>query len=89
MAPASIATAAAGNASLAVEWMQSNVRMETATNDSGLRLTEQGLAEAYAPVLPPQWKSMVLRNIAFRGWRFDIVVGRDAGGRVKLARRAL
>jgi trehalose/maltose hydrolase-like predicted phosphorylase len=119
MAPASIAAAAAGNASLAVEWMQSNftsnlikppfnVRTETATNNSGyfitssggfvqnlvfgfsgLRLTEQGLAEAYAPVLPPQWKSMTLKNIAFRGRRFDIVVGRDAGGRVELARRAL
>src|SRR5262249_28653588 len=27
---------------------------------SGLRIAEKGLAEAYAPVLPPEWKSMTL-----------------------------
>jgi len=56
---------------------------------SGLRVAEKGLAEAYAPVLPPEWKSMTLKDIAFRGRRYDIVVDRDAGGRVKLTRRAL
>ena len=56
---------------------------------SGLRVAEKGLDEAYAPVLPPEWKSMTLKNIAFRGRRYDITVDRDASGRVKLSRRAL
>jgi len=56
---------------------------------SGLRLQEKGLTEAYAPVLPPEWKSMVLKNITFRGQRYDITVDRDAGGRVRLTRRVL
>jgi trehalose/maltose hydrolase-like predicted phosphorylase len=56
---------------------------------SGLRIAEKGLDEAYAPVLPPEWKSMTLKNIAFRGRRYDITVDRDRSGRVKLSRRAL
>jgi trehalose/maltose hydrolase-like predicted phosphorylase len=56
---------------------------------SGLRVAEKGLDEAYAPVLPPEWKSMTLKNIAFRGRRYDITVDRDGSGRVKLSRRAL
>ena len=56
---------------------------------SGLRIEEKGLDEAYAPVLPPEWKSMTLKNIAFRGRRYDITVDRDQSGRVKLSRRAL
>ena len=55
----------------------------------GLRITEKGLAEAYAPVLPPEWKSMTLKGIAFRGRRYDITIDRDPNGRVKLWRRAL
>ena len=55
---------------------------------SGLRIQEQGLAQASAPVLPPQWKSMTLRGIEFRGRRYDMLVDRDAGGRVRLPRRA-
>jgi trehalose/maltose hydrolase-like predicted phosphorylase len=56
---------------------------------SGLRIEQKGLVGAYAPLLPPQWKSMTLKNIAFRGRRYDITIDRDAGGRVKLMRRAL
>jgi trehalose/maltose hydrolase-like predicted phosphorylase len=56
---------------------------------SGLRIAEKGLVGAYAPVLPPEWKSMTLKDIVFRGQRYDITIGRDAGGRVKLTRKAL
>lgn len=54
---------------------------------SGLRIEEQGLIEAYAPVLPPEWKSMTLKGITFRGRRYDFIVDRDASGRVRLTRR--
>ena len=54
---------------------------------SGLRIREKGLVEAYAPVLPPEWKSMTLKGIAFRGQRYDIMVDRDASGRVRLTRK--
>jgi trehalose/maltose hydrolase-like predicted phosphorylase len=119
MAPASIAAAAVGDAALAVAWLQSNftsnlikppfnVRLETASNNtgyfitasggflqnliygfSGLRIAEKGLVGAYAPVLPPEWKSMTLKDIVFRGQRYDITVDRDASGRVKLTRKSL
>jgi protein-glucosylgalactosylhydroxylysine glucosidase len=56
---------------------------------SGLRIQEKGLIEAYAPVLPPEWKSMTLKGVAFRGQRYDILVDRDAGGRVRLTRKLL
>jgi trehalose/maltose hydrolase-like predicted phosphorylase len=56
---------------------------------SGLRIAEKGLVGAYAPVLPPEWKSMTLKDIVFRGQRYDITIGRDAGGRVKLTRKSL
>jgi trehalose/maltose hydrolase-like predicted phosphorylase len=55
---------------------------------SGLRIEEKGLLEAYAPVLPREWKSMTLRNIAFRGHRHDIIIDRDASGRLELKRKA-
>jgi trehalose/maltose hydrolase-like predicted phosphorylase len=55
----------------------------------GLRITEKGLAEAYQPVLPPEWKSMKIKGITFRGRRYDITIDRDPNGRVKLWRRAL
>jgi trehalose/maltose hydrolase-like predicted phosphorylase len=117
LAPASIAAAAAGDAPLAVQWLQSifssglikppfNVHVETPDNNtgyfvtssagfvqnlvyglSGLRIQEKGLVEAYAPVLPPEWKSMTLKGISFRGRRYDITVDRDAGGRVRLTRK--
>jgi len=47
---------------------------------SGLRIREPGLVEAYAPVLPPTWKSLTLRNLTFRGQRMDIRIERDAAG---------
>jgi len=56
---------------------------------SGLRIQEKGLIEAYAPVLPPEWKSMTLKNITLRGQRYDMTVDRDASGRVTLTRKAL
>jgi protein-glucosylgalactosylhydroxylysine glucosidase len=56
---------------------------------SGLRIEEKGLIGAYAPVLPPEWKSMTLKNITVRGQHYDIIIDRDAGGRVKLTRKTL
>ena len=56
---------------------------------SGLRIEEKGLIEAYAPVLPPEWKSMTLKNITFRGQHYDVTIDRDASGRVRLKRQAL
>jgi protein-glucosylgalactosylhydroxylysine glucosidase len=56
---------------------------------SGLRIEEKGLVEAYAPVLPPEWKSMTLQDIAFRGQRYDITIDRDASGRLELTRKPL
>jgi trehalose/maltose hydrolase-like predicted phosphorylase len=54
---------------------------------SGLRLGEAGLTEAYAPILPPTWKSLTLKNIAVRGQRYDITIDRDANGKARLRRR--
>ena len=56
---------------------------------SGLRIQEQGLIEAYPPVLPPAWESMTLKHVTFRGRRYDIRVDRDAAGKVRLTRKAL
>jgi trehalose/maltose hydrolase-like predicted phosphorylase len=56
---------------------------------SGLRIEEKGLIEAYAPVLPPEWKSMTLKAIAFRGRRYDVTVDRDAGGQVRVSRNLI
>lgn len=53
---------------------------------SGLRIREDGLVAAYAPVLPQQWKSLTLHNLSFRGQRLDIRVARDAAGVVRLTR---
>lgn len=56
---------------------------------SGLRIEQQGLISAYPPVLPPAWKSMTLRNITFRGSRYDITIDRDAAGQPRLTRKLL
>jgi len=56
---------------------------------SGLRIQEKGLVGAYAPVLPPEWKSMTLKDIAFRGRHYDITIDRDASGGATLTRKAL
>ncbi|MGO9802161.1 MAG: glycosyl hydrolase family 65 protein [Steroidobacteraceae bacterium] len=53
---------------------------------TGLRIREQGLVEAYAPVLPASWNSLTLRNVRFRGQRMDIHVTRDSTGVVRLTR---
>jgi len=53
---------------------------------TGLRIEAQGLVQAYPPLLPPGWKSMTLKDITFRGMHYDIVVGRDARGKVTLTR---
>ncbi|MGH8125791.1 MAG: glycoside hydrolase family 65 protein [Rhodanobacteraceae bacterium] len=51
---------------------------------TGLRIEKAGLVEAYRPVLPDGWKSVTLRNVRFRGKRFDITIGRDAEGKPRL-----
>ena len=56
---------------------------------TGLRIEEKGLLAAYAPVLPPQWKSMTLKDVSVRGQHYDIIIDRDAGGRAQLTRKAL
>jgi trehalose/maltose hydrolase-like predicted phosphorylase len=54
---------------------------------SGLRIDDQGLTEAYPPALPPSWKSVTLKNVAFRGKHYDIAIERDAGGQPRLRRK--
>ena len=53
---------------------------------SGLRIEQDGLVEAYPPMLPPPWKSLTLRRIAFRGKYYDIAITRDADGKATLTR---
>lgn len=53
---------------------------------AGLRVREQGLVEAYPPMLPRSWNSLTLRNVSFRGQRMDIRVARDPAGVVRLTR---
>lgn len=54
---------------------------------TGLRTREAGLVEAYPPVLPTGWSSLTLRNISFRGQRFDVRIARDSSGVVRLTRQ--
>jgi trehalose/maltose hydrolase-like predicted phosphorylase len=56
---------------------------------SGLRVEEKGLIEAYAPVLPAEWKSMTLKDLTIRGEHYDFIIDRDAGGHVRLTRKTL
>ncbi|MBS0393555.1 MAG: glycoside hydrolase family 65 protein [Proteobacteria bacterium] len=56
---------------------------------TGLRLREEGLVEAFPPLLPPAWKRLTLRGIEVRGRRYDITVARDAAGRTHLTRTPL
>jgi len=56
---------------------------------TGLRIDAKGLSEVYRPVLPDSWRSLTLKNLSFRGRHYDIVVSRDAAGRVQLSRTAL
>jgi trehalose/maltose hydrolase-like predicted phosphorylase len=56
---------------------------------TGLRIDDKGLDAAYAPVLPPNWTSLKLQRISFRGKQYDITVTRDAEGKATLTRTAL
>jgi protein-glucosylgalactosylhydroxylysine glucosidase len=56
---------------------------------SGLRVAEKGLIEAYSPILPAEWKSMTLKGVTIRGEHYDFIIDRDAGGYVRLTRKAL
>jgi trehalose/maltose hydrolase-like predicted phosphorylase len=56
---------------------------------TGLRIDDKGLSEVYHPVLPDGWRSLTLKNVAFRGQRYDIVVSRDASGKVVLRREPI
>ena len=53
---------------------------------TGLRINDGGLRQAYPPVLPAAWKSVTLKNVSFRGQHFDVLVSRDAAGKVRLTR---
>ncbi|MFC3650272.1 glycoside hydrolase family 65 protein [Dyella humi] len=56
---------------------------------TGLRIDDKGLDAAYAPVLPPNWKSLTLKRVSFQGKQYDIRVERDAQGKATLVRKAL
>jgi trehalose/maltose hydrolase-like predicted phosphorylase len=56
---------------------------------TGLRIEEQGLQQAYPPLLPSQWSSFTLKHIRFRGQLYDITVKRDAQGNALLTRTPL
>jgi len=45
---------------------------------SGLRLGDEGLRPAFRPVLPRRVTRLVLRNVASRGRRYDVVVEGDS-----------
>lgn len=55
---------------------------------TGLRIDDKGLDAAYAPVLPPEWKSLTLRRVSFRGKHYDISITRNAAGKAELTRTA-
>jgi trehalose/maltose hydrolase-like predicted phosphorylase len=56
---------------------------------SGLRIEDDGLVEAYVPVLPPGWKALTLKRVTFRGKHYDIRIDRDAAGKARLTRTAI
>lgn len=56
---------------------------------SGLRIDDNGLTEAYAPALPPEWKSLQLKGVHFRGKQYDITIERGADGKATLTRQSL
>src|SRR5207247_875728 len=45
---------------------------------SGLRLGDEGLRQAFRPMLPARHTRLLLRNVASRGRRYDVVVERDS-----------
>ena len=52
-----------------------------------LYTSDQGLKPVYAPVLPPAWKSITIKNAKPDGQSYDFVVSRDEAGKVQLERR--
>ena len=56
---------------------------------TGLRIDDKGLDPEYAPVLPPDWKSVTLKNVSFRGKRYDYTIRRGADGKATLARKEI
>ena len=56
---------------------------------TGLRIDDKGLDAAYAPTLPPNWKSLTLKRVNFQGKQYDITVERDGQGKATLVRKAL
>ena len=56
---------------------------------SGLRIDDKGLDAEYAPILPPGWQSVTLKDITFRGKHYDITVSRGADGKARLARKEI
>jgi trehalose/maltose hydrolase-like predicted phosphorylase len=52
---------------------------------TGLRLREAGLVQAYPAALPPGWRSLTLRGVAFRGRRLTVRIARDPAGAVRLS----
>jgi trehalose/maltose hydrolase-like predicted phosphorylase len=56
---------------------------------TGLRIDDKGLDAAYAPVLPPKWNAVTLKNVSFRGKHYDIRIDRDAAGKTRLQRKSL
>ena len=56
---------------------------------TGLRIDDKGLDAAYAPTLPPNWKSLTLKRVNFQGKQYDITVERDTQGKATLVRKVL
>ncbi len=56
---------------------------------TGLRIEAAGLIEAYPPVLPPDWRSLTLKHLSFRGIHYDITIDRDAAGKPRLTRKVI
>jgi trehalose/maltose hydrolase-like predicted phosphorylase len=56
---------------------------------TGLRIDEKGLDAEYAPVLPPDWKSVTLKNVSFRGEHYDYTIQRARDGKARLVRKEL
>jgi protein-glucosylgalactosylhydroxylysine glucosidase len=53
---------------------------------SGLRLREEGLEQAFPPVLPAAWQSLTLRGLHLRGKTLDVRIERQAAGTLQVTR---
>jgi len=56
---------------------------------SGLRIDDKGLDAEYAPILPPGWKSVTLKDVTFRGKHYDVTIERGIDGKATLVRKEL